>query len=55
LRVTSLAEASDLVNATGYGLTNHSTRREREQSLSHACHRYGNLGPRSAERRAEPT
>jgi RHH-type transcriptional regulator, proline utilization regulon repressor / proline dehydrogenase / delta 1-pyrroline-5-carboxylate dehydrogenase len=26
----------------------------REQSLSHAYHRYGNLGPRAAERRSEP-
>ena len=26
----------------------------REQSLSHAYHRYGNLSARAAERRAEP-
>ena len=27
----------------------------REQSLSHAYHRYGNLGARAGERRAEPS
>ena len=26
----------------------------REQSVSHAYHRYGNLGARGGERRAEP-
>ena len=26
----------------------------REQSISHDYHRYGNLGPRGGERRAEP-